>query len=141
MTRWRDTDKTCVDIRYDPQGRAVSTLSTEGYFDDRFVYNDDEKCATYLDAEGGETRYWYNGDGTVTRSLDPLGREELTVWENARLQSRTDALGRTTEYDYNSEGEISRVSLPGGYSLSYDYNESGQLTRLTAPGDRVAVGL
>lgn len=44
MTRWRDTDKTCVDIRYDPQGRAVSTLSTEGYFDDRFIYNDDENA-------------------------------------------------------------------------------------------------
>lgn len=137
MTRWRDTDKTCVDIRYDAQGRAVSTLSTEGYFDDRFVYNDDEKCTTYLDAEGGETRYWYNGDGLVTRSLDPLGREEITVWENARLQSRTDALGRTTAYSYNREGEISQVALPGGYSLFYDYSPTGQLTRLTAPGNQV----
>ncbi|WP_193065867.1 PAAR-like domain-containing protein, partial [Hafnia alvei] len=137
MTRWRDTDKTCVDIRYDPQGRAVSTLSTEGYFDDRFIYNDDEKCTTYLDAEGGETRYWYNEDGLVTRSTDPLGREEITVWNNARLQSRTDALGRTTAYRYNREGEIIQVTLPGGYSLYYDYNENGQLARLTTPGDQV----
>ncbi len=131
MTRWRDTDKTCVDIRYDPQGRAVSTLSTEGYFDDRFIYNDDEKCTTYLDAEGGETRYWYNEDGLVTRSIDPLGREEITVWNNARLQSRTDALGRTTAYRYNREGEITQVALPGGYGLFYEYNDTGQLTRLT----------
>ncbi|HGY4722035.1 TPA: DUF6531 domain-containing protein [Citrobacter amalonaticus] len=137
MTRWRDTDKTCVDIVYDTQGRAVSTLSTEGYFDDRFIYNDEEKCTTYLDAEGGETRYWYNEDGLVTLSIDPLGRAEKTLWNNTRLLSRTDALGRTTEYDYNSEGEISRVSLPGGYSLFYDYNESGQLTRLTTPGDQL----
>lgn len=137
MTRWRDTDKTCVDIVYDTLGRTVSTLSTEGYFDDQFLYNDDEKCTTYLDAEGGETRYWYNGDGTVTRSIDPLGREETSVWENTRLRSRTDALGRTTAYDYNNEGEISRVSLPGGYSLYYDYNEHGQLTRLSAPGNQV----
>ncbi len=137
MTRWRDTDKTCVDIVYDTLGRTVSTLSTEGYFDDQFLYNDDEKCTTYLDAEGGETRYWYNGDGLVTRSIDPLGREETSVWENTRLRSRTDALGRTTAYDYNNEGEISRVSLPGGYSLYYDYNEHGQLTRLSAPGNQV----
>ncbi|MFA1613411.1 RHS repeat-associated core domain-containing protein [Citrobacter amalonaticus] len=82
-------------------------------------------------------RYWYNEDGLITRSSDPLGREETTLWENTRLLSRTDALGRTTEYDYNSEGEISRVSLPGGYSLFYDYNESGQLTRLTTPGDQL----
>ncbi|EBS7635149.1 DUF4150 domain-containing protein [Salmonella enterica] len=131
MTRWRDTDKTCVDIHYDSQGRAISTLSTEGYFDDRFIYNDDEKCTTYLDAEGGETRYWYNEDGLVTRSLDPLGREEITVWNNARLQSRTDALGRTTAYRYNREGEIIQVALPGGYGLFYEYNDTGQLTCLT----------
>lgn len=136
MTRWRDTDKTCVDIRYDGQGRAVSTRSTEGYYDDRFIYNDEEHCTTYLDAEGGETRYWYNEDGLVTRSLDPLGREENTVWENTRLISRSDALGRTTEYGYNNQGDISRVALPGGYCLDYDYNKAGQLTRLTAPGDQ-----
>ncbi|HCQ0477227.1 TPA: DUF4150 domain-containing protein [Escherichia coli] len=137
MTRWRDTDKTCVDIRYDPQGRAISTLSTEGYYDDRFIYNDEEHCTTYVDAEGGETRYWYNEDGLVTHSTDPLGREEITVWENTQLQSRTDALGRKTAYEYNDEGDIWHVALPGGYSLYYDYNDTGQLTRLTLPGDQV----
>ncbi|HEY4436792.1 MAG TPA: PAAR-like domain-containing protein [Lelliottia sp.] len=137
MTFWRDTDKTRVDIRYDAQGRVISTLSTEGYYDDRFVYDDEERCTTYLDAEGGETRYWYNDDGLVTRSIDPLGREEHSVWDNTRLQSRTDALGRITKYDYNREGGIRQVALPGGYSLYYDYNENGQLTRLRAPGDQV----
>ncbi|HCB3588297.1 PAAR-like domain-containing protein [Citrobacter koseri] len=137
MTRWQDTDKTCVDICYDMRGRVISTLSTEGYYDDRFIYNDEEHCTTYIDAEGGETHYWYNEDGLVTRSLDPLGREETTVWENTQLQSRTDALERTTEYQYNDEGDIRQVSLPGGYSLYYDYNEHGQLTRLTAPGNQV----
>jgi RHS repeat-associated protein len=137
MTRWRDTDKTCVDICYDAQGRAISTLSTEGYYDDRFIYQDEESCTTYVDAEGGETRYWYNEDGLVTRAVDPLGREEITVWQNTQLQSRTDALGRTTEYDYNDEGDISHVALPGGYSLWYEYNATGQLTRLTAPGEQI----
>jgi len=137
MTRWQDTDKTCVDICYDTQGRVISTLSTEGYYDDRFVYNEEEHCTTYIDAEGGENRYWYNEDGLVTRSLDPLGREEITVWENTQLQSRTDALGRTTQYQYNDEGDIRQVALPGGYSLYYGYNEHGQVTRLNAPGNQV----
>ncbi|MDK9354892.1 DUF4150 domain-containing protein [Lelliottia sp. V106_10] len=137
MTRWRDTDKTCVDIRYDAQSRVISTLSTEGYYDDHFVYNDDECCTTYQDAGGGETHFWYNEDGLVTRSTDPLGREERFDWDNTRLLSRTDALGRTTEYQYNDEGDISRVALPGGYSLTYDYNDAGQLIRLTAPGNQV----
>ncbi|EFO2220158.1 hypothetical protein DP034_20905, partial [Escherichia coli O11] len=80
---------------------------------------------------------WYNEDGLLTRSTDPLGREEITVWENTQLQSRTDALGRKTAYEYNDEGDIWHVALPGGYSLYYDYNDAGQLTRLTLPGDQV----
>ncbi|POZ13512.1 hypothetical protein C3Z09_22960, partial [Lelliottia aquatilis] len=139
MTRWWDTDKTCVDIGYDAQGRAISTLSTEGYYDDRFVYDDAGHCTTYLDAEGGETRFWYNKDGLVTRSIDPLGREEHSVWDNTRLQSRTDALGRTTKYDYHRNGDIRQVALPGGYSLWYEYNDDGQLTSLTTPGDQTWV--
>lgn len=137
MTRWRDTDKTCVDIRYDALGRAISTLSTEGYYDDRFIYQDEESCTTYVDAEGGETRFWYNDDGLVTRTVDPLGRETHALWDNTRLLARTDALGRTTEYHYNDEGDIRHVALPGGYGLRYDYNAAGQLTRLTAPGEQV----
>lgn len=137
MTLWRDTDKTQVSYRYDESGRVTDVSTPEGYYNDRFIYNDDEKCTTYLDAEGGETRYWYNEDGLVTRSLDPLGREEITVWENTQLQSRTDALGRTTAYQYNDEGDIRQVALPGGYSLYYDYNEAGQLTRLTTPGNQI----
>lgn len=137
MTRWQDTDKTQVNYRYDEAGRVTHVSTPEGYYNDHFVYNDEEHCTTYLDAEGGETRYWYNEDGLVTRSLDPLGREDITVWENTQLQSRTDALERTTQYQYNDEGDIHQVAPPGGYSLYYDYNEHGQLTRLTAPGNQV----
>lgn len=137
MTRWQDTDKTQVSYRYDETGRVTHVSTPHGYYNDCFIYNDNEHCTTYIDAEGGETRYWYNEDGLVTRSLDPLGREEITVWENTQLQSRTDALGRTTEYQYNDEGDIRQIALPGGYSLYYDYNENGQLTRLTVPGNQV----
>ncbi|ENA0608834.1 DUF4150 domain-containing protein [Enterobacter bugandensis] len=137
MAQWRDTSKTCVEIGYDVKGRAVSTRSTEGYYNDRFIYDDEQHSTVYLDAEGGETRYWYNEEGLVTRTLDPLGREETAVWENTQLQSRTDAMGRITEYGYTEEGDISHVDLPEGYSLYYDYNSAGQVTRLTAPGGQV----
>ncbi|OAT33421.1 hypothetical protein M976_00168 [Buttiauxella ferragutiae ATCC 51602] len=136
MTRWRDTDKTCVDISYDVQGRVISTQSTEGYYSDHFIYNDEEKCTTYQDAEGGESHYWYDDEGLVTRTLDELGRESSAHWDNTLLLSRTDALGRTTEYHYNDEGDIRHVALPGGHSLWYEYNDAGQLTRLTTPGDQ-----
>ncbi|HKN02851.1 MAG TPA: PAAR-like domain-containing protein [Buttiauxella sp.] len=136
MTRWRDTDKTQVSYRYDEAGRVTALSTPEGYYNDRFIYNDEEHCTTYLDAEGGQKLYRYNENNLVTRITDALGREEITAWEGMELQSRTDALGRTTEYHYNEEGDIRHVALPGGHSLRYEYNAAGQLTRLTAPGDQ-----
>jgi len=137
MTHWRDTHKTRVEIEYDKHGRAVSTCSTEGYYNDRFIYDDEQQCTLYVDAEGGETRYWYNEEGLVTRTLDPLGREETCEWDHTRLVSRTDALGRVTEFNYNEEGDVSSVAMPGAQSLSYDYSERGQLTRLAAPDGQI----
>ena len=137
MTHWRDTDKTQVSYRYDESGRVTEVSTPEGYYNDRFIYNDEERRTTYLDAEGGRTHYRYNEENLVTRVTDPLNREETSVWEGVKLKSRTDALGRTTEYSYTSEGDISRIALPGGYSLDYEYNDSGQLTKLTTPGRQV----
>ncbi|TBM32142.1 PAAR-like domain-containing protein, partial [Hafnia paralvei] len=137
MTCWRDTDKTQVSYRYDSQGRVTEVSTPEGYYDDRFIYNDEARCTTYLDAEGGRKLYQYNEDNLVTSITDPLGRKETSEWEGSQLQSRTDALGRITKYHYNDEGDIRHVTLPGGYSLWYDYNAAGQLTRLTTPGEQI----
>jgi YD repeat-containing protein len=137
MTCWRDTDKTQVSYRYDEAGRVIDVSTPDGYYNDRFIYNDEDRCTLYLDAEGGETHYRYNEDHLVTSIIDPLKREEVFEWAGTKLLSRIDTLGRTTRYEYNNEGDIHHVSLPGGYSLYYDYNENGQLARLTTPGDQV----
>jgi len=137
MTRWRDTDKTQVSYRYDEAGRVTEVSTPEGYYNDRFIYNDEERCTTYLDAEGGRKLYRYNEDNLVISITDPLGREETSLWEGTKLKSRTDALGRTTAYQYNDEGDIRQVTMPGGYSLYYEYNDNGQLAKLTVPGDHV----
>lgn len=128
MTHWRDTDQTRVALSYDNLGRVTKTCAEGGYYSDSFLYNDEEKCTTYLDAEGGENRYWYDDGGLVYRHVDALGRETLTEWDNTRLLSRTDPLGRTTRYAYNQQGEIRQLALPGGETWLYDWNEAGQLT-------------
>ncbi|HAV1239942.1 TPA: RHS repeat protein, partial [Salmonella enterica] len=117
MTRWRDTDKTQVSYRYDEAGRVTEVSTPEGYYNDRFVYNDAERCTIYMDAEGGQKLYHYNEDNLVTSITDALGRVETSEWEGTLLHSRTDALGRKTTYEYNDEGDIRHVALPGGYSL------------------------
>ncbi|EOT8833098.1 PAAR-like domain-containing protein [Escherichia fergusonii] len=137
MVFWQDADGTQVDLRYDMLGRVTEIVTPEGYFNDRFIYNEAERQSIYLDAEGGQTLVWYNEEGLTVREADPLGRETLTVWENHRRKSVTDALGRVTEWDYNRHGDITRLSLPGGITLHYRYDDNGNLTRFQGPGNKV----
>ncbi|EPJ7088694.1 glycohydrolase toxin TNT-related protein [Citrobacter amalonaticus] len=137
MVFWRDEDGTQVDLCYDARGRVTETKTPEGYYNDRFIYNDAERQNTYVDAEGGLTHYWYNDDGLATRRTDPLGREELTEWENSRRKTVTDALGRVTAWEYNRYGDITRLSLPGGEVLRYRYDDSGNLIRFQGPGNKI----
>jgi len=133
MTRWRDTDKTDAHIQYDPLGRVVGTRTASGHFADRFIYDDVTCCTAYIDAEGGETRFWYNTDGQVYRQVDPLGREHLTEWEFSNKLSETDALGRTVIFARNQSGEPEQVTLPDGSVWNYRWNGFGQLTERTSP--------
>ncbi|EKT7568166.1 Rhs family protein [Salmonella enterica subsp. salamae] len=115
MVFWRDEEGMQVALCYDAQGRVTETETPEGYYNDRFIYNDAERQNTYVDAEGGLTHCWYNEDCLTVREADPLGRETLTEWENHRCKTVTDALGRFTAWEYNRYGDITRLSLPGGH--------------------------
>lgn len=137
MVFWRDEDGTQVDLCYDALGRVTETKTPEGYYNDRFIYNDAERQNSYVDAEGGRTDYWYNEDGLTVRRADPLGRESLTEWENSRRKTVTDALGRITAWEYNRYGDITRLSLPGGVVLHYLYDDNGNLIRFQGPGNKI----
>ncbi|MGT8860050.1 RHS repeat domain-containing protein, partial [Enterobacter sp. 186315] len=47
MTRWRDTTETQADYRYDSAGRVTHVSTPQGYYNDRFLYNEAEQCTTY----------------------------------------------------------------------------------------------
>lgn len=137
MVFWRDEDGTQVDLCYDAQGRVTETKTPEGYYNDRFIYNDAERQNSYVDAEGGRTDYRYNEDGLTVRRTDPLGRETLTEWENSRRKTVIDALGRITAWEYNRYGDITRLSMPGGVVLHYRYDDNGNLIRFQGPGNKI----
>uniref|UniRef100_UPI0036D7AD40 RHS repeat-associated core domain-containing protein n=1 Tax=Photorhabdus sp. RM322S TaxID=3342825 RepID=UPI0036D7AD40 len=133
MTRWHDTDKTDVALHYDHRGRITALTTPQGYWQDRFDYDDAHRATTYFDAEGGCTRYEYNADGLVTREVNPLGHETLTQWDFGHKIAETDPLGRTTTCEYSPYGELMLFTAPTGDSTVYHYDEYGQLTRLTQP--------
>ncbi|MBF7993028.1 PAAR-like domain-containing protein [Rahnella laticis] len=133
MTRWKDSDKTDVSIRYDAKGRVTGTLAEGGYYRDSYLYDDVNRVTTCLDGEGGRTVCEYNVFGLVTRETDPLGRITLTRWDRGNKVSHTDALGRETRYSYNPHGQIIRVQRTGGDVTRYQYDEYGQVVKLIQP--------
>ncbi|CDG95453.1 Complete genome; segment 11/17 [Xenorhabdus bovienii str. puntauvense] len=137
MTRWHDTDQTDLTITYDDRGRVLSTTSPSGYWCDRFRYDDNARITTYLDGEGGETRYHYDPNGLVIREVDPLGRITRRQWRHSLLMWESDPSGQMTTFDYNADGALTGVVLPTGETFAYDYDEHGQLTESVLPtGER-----
>nr|WP_282555285.1 RHS repeat-associated core domain-containing protein [Providencia stuartii] len=133
MTSWRDTDQTELTIRYDKQGRVIQTHSDSGYWCDRFLYDDTLQINTYIDGEGGHYRYYYNEDQLVVRTLDPLGRETRTEWQDFKKISETNDIGEITRYVYHADGSLAQVYLPNKRHIGYEYNDDGQLTRYVSP--------
>ncbi|WP_319927888.1 RHS repeat-associated core domain-containing protein [Xenorhabdus littoralis] len=127
MIRWGDNNTTDVSVDYDLRGRVVSVTTPQGYWNDRFIYDDAERSTTYLDAEGGCSRYWYDDDGNLLRILDPLERETVMEWDLRNMVSETDPLGRTTYFEYSPYGELTKLIQPSGEAFTYDYDEYGQL--------------
>ncbi|MGJ0635961.1 RHS repeat-associated core domain-containing protein [Xenorhabdus bovienii] len=137
MIRWHDTDQTDLMISYDDRGRVLSTTSPSGYWHDRFRYDDNSRITTYLDGEGGETRYHYDSNGLVIREVDPLGRVTRRQWRHSLLMWESDPSGQMTTFDYNADGELTEVVLPTGETFVYAYDEHGQLTESHLPtGER-----
>ncbi|MDX7018253.1 hypothetical protein SJ059_27930, partial [Klebsiella aerogenes] len=93
-----DTDSTEVMIDYDEQGRVVATRSPSGFWNDRFIYDDYQRMTTYIDGEGGFSRYYYNDDNLVTRTIDPLWCETYTEWEQRKKIAEINEIGERTEY-------------------------------------------
>ncbi|MCP9268481.1 DUF6531 domain-containing protein [Xenorhabdus sp. XENO-1] len=133
MTRWHDTDKSDFYLTYDERGRVISTRSPSGYWCDRFLYDDEARLTTYLDGEGGETRYYYNQNNLVTRKIDPLGRETRTQWRYSQKVWQIDPLGGFTTVERNDDGELTEMVLPTGETFYYGYDEHGQLIEATLP--------
>ncbi|WP_099139125.1 DUF6531 domain-containing protein, partial [Xenorhabdus szentirmaii] len=137
MIRWHDTDQTDLTITYDERGRVLSTTSPSGYWHDRFRYDDNARVTTYLDGEGGETRYHYDPNGLVIREMDPLGRITRRQWRGSLLMWESDPSGQMTTFDYNADGALTEVVLPTGDTFTYNYDEHGQLTESYLPtGER-----
>ncbi len=134
LNHWSDSGATSVDLRYDSKGRVIATSTPDGIYNDRFVYEPDEKKVRYIDAEGATTTMWFNEDDLLIKKKDPLGNITEHAYDGLeRKLSTTDALGRVTAYDYDLYGNLVEETDWASRTVQYKYDPAGLPLQMRHP--------
>ncbi|MFD7730515.1 DUF6531 domain-containing protein [Kitasatospora phosalacinea] len=129
------TDRNAHTYRYDygPDGRVVRGHGDGGALEAVFVYDDAKRVNTVTDGLGRCTRYHYDQDQHVTRTVTPDGRSTLTEYDHyGHLLAHTDPLGRTTRFALDANGDPIRVERPDGSILFAQYDRLRMPVRVEA---------
>ena len=133
LLRWNDLSQTWVEHTYDEQGRSIKDQAAGGYWDGRFVWDDEKLTGHYYSGFGGVTSYVRDARNNILCRREPDGGETHFEWIDNQLVAQTDALGNRTEFTRNDWGQITSVTLPNGAVHRYEYDDSGQLLAYTNP--------
>jgi YD repeat-containing protein len=116
---------------YNFDGSLASTSNDGGSQTQSYSYVLGEVSTT--DGTGDTSHLYYNEQGLVVKSIDPLGNVTLNAYDgNFNLTSVTNALGQSETYTYNAAGEVtSSTDFLGNtthFSYSGPFNELASLT-------------
>ena len=89
--------------RYDSTGRCVESTGQDGMWHVAFRYQRGRTIVT--EGDGGRWTILYNGAGTITRIVDPLGGvQERVTGPNGRVIEEIDSGGRALRWLYDEHG-------------------------------------
>jgi RHS repeat-associated protein len=86
------------------------------------------------------TDYYYDGNGNLTKTTDPLGHSTQATYDgNGNVLTRTDGDSNVTTYTYNGANELVSVTDPGGNCssvpavkcITYTYDPNGNRISMT----------
>ena len=117
---------------YDSEGRLAGTSNDGGAQPQSFAYALGEVSVT--DGTGDTSQLYYNEQGLVVKSIDPLGNVTLNTYDgNFNLTSVTNALGQSETYTYNAAGEVTSSTDFLGNTTNFTY--SGPFNDLSSMTD------
>ncbi len=114
---------------YDPQIDRIDkiTFPTGG-----FINTDTDETGSYVavsDDKGNTTRYQYDADGNLSKTINALGDSTVYTYDAAGNQtSMTDARGNTTSYEYELNGNKTKIIYADGTFTSLTYDARGNKT-------------
>ena len=101
------------------------------------------RLSRYVDENGNETRYEYDGRGNLLRRVDAVGKPQTRTTEYGyddygnRIVARRLGDGVTAEatftYDYDQAGNLVRAVDPEGNASAYTYDSRGNQLSFTDP--------
>jgi RHS repeat-associated protein len=120
-------------LAYKPTANDHSTLvrNADGSFTRSFrngnqvLFDAQGKQMASVDRVGRQTTFQYDGQGRLTRIIDPANRGIQYTYSGAYLSSITDPANRTTFFNYDALGNLIQVTYPNGATKNFTYDPSG----------------
>jgi len=125
----RETDRNGLSFYFEYDGtdenaRCVHTWGDGGIYNHRLEYDLVLKQTKVTNSLGHSTLHFWNDEGIVFRTVDPLGCvKETTFNEFNQPLTEIDELGQTTTYEYDDRGNQILTVTPDEAKLEFVYNE------------------
>jgi len=117
---------------YDNQGRLAGISADNGAQPLTFAYSMGEVSVT--DGTGDRTQFYYNEQGLLVKTIDPLGNATLNTYDsNYNLTQLTNALGQSEYFTYNGAGEVTSSTDFLGNTTYFTY--AGPFNNLSSMTD------
>ncbi len=126
-----------IENEYDGIGRVVKqtfinadipTVSTVSY-------DDDARVTTCVDANGLETRYYYDNHRNIQKIGTVIDGTEYTTNNtydgDYRANSASDRLNGATAYEYDSSGNVTKVRYADNTTMTLTYTAGGDIASIT----------
>ncbi len=126
----KETDRNglCFQFEYDQMnsdGKCLRTWGTNGIYDHKLTYKEDEKITLVENSLGHVTTHHIADSGLVTKVVDANGNESSIEYnEFNEPLVETDELGRQTLHTYDEFGNEIETTFPDSTSVAIEYNDN-----------------
>jgi RHS repeat-associated protein len=105
LTQQSDPRGYAYSYSYDASGRCTDASGQDGLWWCHIQYFPEKSLTRYTEGDNATYEYHYDGDGVITKIVDPYGGELLRQLDaEGRLVSEVDSGGRTMRWLYDADG-------------------------------------